>query len=100
MQAVLNAEKVADAERMLANKLKTSKTVFSAWWVVGAGIIIGHVLAAYALVWHNDVPLELALLGMLFGLCGMFGVTAGYHRHWSHYSFQVRVYVYVCLVHR
>lgn len=56
------------------------------WYYVSRFVLI-H-LACFAAIW-TGVPLEAVLLGVVLYVVRMFGVTAGYHRYFSHRTYKM-----------
>ena len=57
-------------KRKLKAKLAQSTTIFNAWWITGAGVLSGHVIFLFMLLFYTNVPAIFMLLGLASGLLG------------------------------
>lgn len=71
----------------ILKKRQTNRTVFNKYWIIGVGIGINHVIALLTLAFYRDVSWAIVFGAIAAGFFNMLGITAGYHRLWSHNSF-------------
>lgn len=79
----------ADSTKGKGEKVGKKKTsAFNGYWIIGTGIVINHILAVFTLLYYRHVSWGMMLGGIVLGFLQMLGITAGYHRLWSHQAFE------------
>lgn len=68
--------------------MSTSSTQFSWGNTLSIGLFLSLHLACFAAIWTGITPLALGVCVFLFAI-RMFGITAGYHRYFSHRSYKM-----------
>lgn len=64
---------------------------FGSWWIISVFIVINHLLAVPILLYYRNVPWQIYAWFALTAWLALTGVTAGYHRLWSHRSYRARL---------
>jgi len=72
-------------------KTKERHGAFSSWWIISYFILANHLLAVYAVLYYRHVVWQLHFLGWLFAWLCLLGVTAGFHRLWSHKAYSAKL---------
>ena len=60
-------------------------------------MIVGHIFTIIALSYYKLVTKSLLLITLLTSAMQTFGITAGYHRYWSHRAFETNLGFKICL---
>lgn len=77
----------SSAKDDLLSKKKKDKTSFNAFWIVGLGIAVNHVIAIISLMYFRNIGWQFVAAALVSGFLNMMGITAGYHRLWSHNAY-------------
>lgn len=72
----------------ILKKKRTGKTTFNQYWIVGAGIVINHIIAFWSLIYYRHVGWQFIVAMIVAGFFNLLGITAGYHRLWSHHAYK------------
>lgn len=79
-------EKRETKQDLLKKKTK-QKTCFNAFWIVGLGILLNHIVAVLALIFYHDISWHFVAGVLISAFLNVMGMTAGYHRLWCHKSY-------------
>lgn len=63
------------------------KSVFNAHWIVSVGIVSNHIILIGVWLYYTNVNFSFYLAAILAGFLQTLGITAGYHRLWSHHAY-------------
>jgi stearoyl-CoA desaturase (delta-9 desaturase) len=65
----------------------------AAWWIVPSFIIMNHVFAIYGLFFHRMASVDYRFFVWCGIMCflSLLGITAGYHRLWSHRAYSANL---------
>jgi len=78
----------ASASNSIRTKKKHRDGAFSSWWIISAFIFVNHVIAIFVLFYYLRVKWQLYVIGAVYSWLQLLAATCGYHRLWSHRSFE------------
>ena len=97
----LSSRSVAPSSSSPARAGPAGGSLAGAWWTAASFIFLSHLVVLYMLVTtHHLPPLRLLLLTALQAWLQLLGITAGYHRLWSHraYSASLPLRIFLAVI--
>jgi stearoyl-CoA desaturase (delta-9 desaturase) len=87
---------ISDEKKLATEKKKSGQN--ATWWVNGAFVVFVHVVSFLTLLFYRPDSTLVALLPILIWFPSGFGITAGYHRLWSHRAYSATLPLKILLM--
>jgi len=87
-----------NSEQFEKLKLENSGEAPPTWWFIGAFVTFSHIVALYAIFFYS-APWQIYVSVVVVNYFTAFGITAGYHRLWSHRAYSASLPLRILLAY-